>query len=79
MRAKKPSNSWFQCPRSPRSALIDEGGTRQCPRFRTLDRRKRASDELEDRDSDKQAEIWCLFRQRVDYKLDLNVSLAGLS
>jgi hypothetical protein len=24
-KAKKPSNSWFQCPESPRTAPIDEG------------------------------------------------------
>jgi hypothetical protein len=25
LKAKKPSNSWFQCPESPRSMPIDEG------------------------------------------------------
>jgi hypothetical protein len=34
----------------------DEGLTRQCPRLRTWDWGKRASDELEGRDSDKQGE-----------------------
>jgi hypothetical protein len=29
LKAKKPSNSWFQRPESPRSAPIDEGLTRQ--------------------------------------------------
>jgi hypothetical protein len=35
MKVKKPSNSWLQRPRSPRSAPIDEGESRQCPRLRT--------------------------------------------
>jgi hypothetical protein len=40
---------------------------------------ERTSDELEGKDSHKQEGIQCLLRQSVDYKLDLDVSLAGLS
>jgi hypothetical protein len=35
LKTKKPSNSWFQRLGSPRSAPIDEGRTRQCPRWQT--------------------------------------------
>jgi hypothetical protein len=37
------------------------------------------SDELEGKDSDKQGETLCVLRKSVDYKLNLDVSLAGLS
>jgi hypothetical protein len=41
---------------------------------------KRASDELEGKDSDKQGEAWCVLRKKlVDNWLNLNLSLAGLS
>jgi hypothetical protein len=34
MKAKNPSNPWIQRPSSPRSAPIDKGGPRQCPRVK---------------------------------------------
>jgi hypothetical protein len=44
----------------------DEGLTRKCPRLRTSDQRKRALDELEDRDSDKQGEYRCILRVNLE-------------
>jgi hypothetical protein len=62
MQMKMPSNPWIQRPRSPRSVPIDVGESRQCPRWRTLDRGKRASDKLKGKDQTNKAELVILLR-----------------